>query len=124
MGSANADKRLAGLSPRVRGNLPPSGSSRYVASGLSPRVRGNLRPGQPIRTRDPVYPRVCGGTVPAVLLRADQMGLSPRVRGNLRIGRTVRRGPGSIPVCGGTTANQAAIYPRVCGGTERTPLIH
>ena len=115
-----------------------------LVAGLSPRVRGNLSSrGQPVDRRrsipacagEPsllvccqkgryVYPRVCGGTHHDVANGDILHGLSPRVRGNPRPSLHVRRGPRSIPACAGEhLSNTYApaiswVYPRVCGGTS------
>ena len=138
----------AGLSPRVRGNLPPRGALR-PRGGLSPRVRGN-----PVQNAAPrvslgsipacagepawpsssagsswVYPRVCGGTKDRLSLSLISSGLSPRVRGNRsRLRRPLRRSR-SIPACAGEpnagTGQRrfGGVYPRVCGGTTASRSI-
>ena len=88
--------------PRVCGGTISGTSMDSVARGLSPRVRGNLPPapypvrkpgsipacaGEPPATRRTaplagVYPRVCGGTNPRGAVSIALPGLSPRVRGN------------------------------------------
>ena len=71
-----------------------------------------------------VYPRVCGGTLVIPTQPFSVHGLSPRVRGNpLDIGR-IPENRRSIPACAGEPEMaeawkvEAAVYPRVCGGTE------
>ena len=67
---------------------------------------------------------MCGGTPPNAASRLAAQGLSPRVRGNLapENGQDVPRR--SIPACAGEPAKsggaeeRAAVYPRVCGGTD------
>ena len=115
--------RVAGLSPRVRGNLRlshPSGGS----GGSIPACAGEpgcRRPCGPVRG---VYPRVCGGTLYQVAGGDGDAGLSPRVRGN-PVRQAGRESPcRSIPACAGepgwgSPATPAyRVYPRVCGGTS------
>ena len=131
-----------GLSPRMRGNppseLPLSGPHRSIPAyagepiaatliagnaAVYPRVCGGTggassRPGM-----RGVYPRVCGGTFAGVNGGAAAWGLSPRMRGNppslSPASPTIR----SIPAYAGeprvsiAAAADAAVYPRVCGGT-------
>ena len=75
-------RHRAGLSPRVRGNRAPCGSSRTRTRSI-PACAGEPIPAAiRCRTRR-VYPRVCGGTEPVLDDDAWVGGLSPRVRGNL-----------------------------------------
>ena len=98
-----ADKRVVGLSPRVRGNrdqdtLPDDGGRSIPACAGEPCCLGwRVR-------RSGVYPRVCGGTSQRDIRAGQLGGLSPRVRGNLRIEVLDKR--------------RIVVYPRVCGGTE------
>ena len=70
-----------------------------------------------------VYPRVCGGTMGCCHPYAWMLGLSPRVRGNRQASTQTRLIPRSIPACAGEPSpdriftRDAAVYPRVCGGT-------
>ena len=116
------DKRLRGLSPRVRGN-PRAYRLQLLALRSIPACAGEPSCLLPHFSSAAVYPRVCGGT-PGVDRRAGAAaGLSPRVRGNhTRQGeRDTRRG--SIPACAGEPRRGmggrrlCAVYPRVCGGT-------
>ena len=116
--------RLAGLSPRVRGN-PVMGDSNHVRRGSIPACAGE--PCRPARTghRTTVYPRVCGGTGARGALVTASRGLSPRVRGNPLRPHRPQHGRRSIPACAGEPRRgfgrcvPARVYPRVCGGTER-----
>ena len=131
-----------GLSPRVRGNRPPSASSPRTSrsipacagepprprratssSWVYPRVCGGtgqrrrrLRSGQG-------HPRVCGGTVTILAALAPEQGSSPRVRGNHRPWRWGWTRASSIPACAGEPFIDLGhgctkkVYPRVCGGT-------
>ena len=118
--------RPGGLSPRVRGNRDSSHRDAY-AEGSIPACAGEppFLPGIPGMAT--VYPRVCGGTARRTRRRSRIAGLSPRVRGNQQpiIGR--HQNIGSIPACAGEPASPATIcvpcwvYPRVCGGTSRSP---
>ena len=74
-----------GLSPRVRGNPPPSPMSR-ADRGSIPASAGEPVSGPIQRLPVEVYPRECGGTRVAEADRLAELGLSPRVRGNLRQG--------------------------------------
>ena len=76
------NRRVQGLSPRVRGNL-------RGAMPVEPRL-GPIpaRAGEPSRSRYRrsawrAYPRACGGTGILMIRRRISPGLSPRVRGNL-----------------------------------------
>ena len=117
--------RPEGLSPRVRGNHPPSPSPPRPARSI-PACAGE--PGSlPVHVdRRWVYPRVCGGTPTRCGRRWSGGGLSPRVRGNHRQSGWVGGGGGSIPACAGEPATDTrvdgdgTVYPRVCGGTRRT----
>ena len=109
-----------GLSPRVRGNRPPTDQT-LSRLGLSPRVRGNrdaeqqhnaLHRSIPACAGEPgaggggrghfqVYPRVCGGTFRGQSLDGSVQGLSPRVRGNLADAVELLGAVRSIPACAG-----------------------
>ena len=95
MGSARK-----GLSPRVRGNLRPSGPP-FVVRGTIPAGAGE--PAAPRRCSSMVrdYPRGCGGTS---VIKPDMVparGLSPRVRGNHSEARVFRNWAGTIPAGAG-----------------------
>ena len=114
--------KIAGLSPRVRGNRVVDGC-KVSGPGSIPACAGEPRPKQAGPGQRGVYPRVCGGTPQSFREKARVKGLSPRVRGNPREGAAQYHLRGSIPACAGepicsnsvTTANR--VYPRVCGGT-------
>ena len=117
---------MAGLSPRVRGNLVrsvnlcPYSRSIPACAGEPPTRRRPLQP-------ETVYPRVCGGTFSFCHCHCDGLGLSPRVRGNHRKRRNCILPTRSIPACAGepkeheTQENKSGVYPRVCGGTVNVP---
>ena len=113
---------VAGLSPRVRGNL---GWSRVALfpHGSIPACAGEPAVITGCSRRDTVYPRVCGGTASAPDRDNRIWGLSPRVRGNRRPDAGQKPAAGSIPACAGEplfdTADSGGrrVYPRVCGGT-------
>ncbi len=115
-----------GLSPRVRGNLPPPGPHRARGRSI-PACAGEPAPRRHPRRIRPVYPRVCGGTIYNPKTTQRDGGLSPRVRGN-RI-NYFRRSfpPRSIPACAGEPVGRhrlghgQKVYPRVCGGTRILP---
>ena len=134
--------RMAGLSPRVRGNLE-EGHKEQAGLRSIPRVRGNRHAaahdgaafgsipacaGEPRHTRlhlarRQVYPRVCGGTILSISRAVASMGLSPRVRGNLIDVVVAEPDARSIPACAGepnactNKGRLSEVYPRVCGGT-------
>ena len=138
---------MARVYPRVCGGTLVEALRFDSFEGLSPRVRGNLVEvrvdfghigsipacaGEPDRTRSAhplarVYPRVCGGTPRSIRPRIQFTGLSPRVRGNRLVGAELLPAAGSIPACAGEPSRRAParpgrrVYPRVCGGTSRSP---
>ena len=91
---------MAGLSPRVRGNLSGSGSP-ISRAGSIPACAGEPRSSTSNCSTVRVYPRVCGGTSFASTVKAIRVGLSPRVRGNQRNSCHFRLCTGSIPACAG-----------------------
>ena len=134
--------------PRVCGGTSRTSSSAGIHSGLSPRMRGNRRPalgpGRPRRSErsipayagEPygpdgmsvvhmVYPRVCGGTIFGSPWMSSVPGLSPRMRGNRPWMSRLPFTSGSIPAYAGEPdplrrdRSSRAVYPRVCGGTQR-----
>ena len=113
--------------PRVCGGTPTGGRVVTRRGGLSPRVRGNHLDSEQCRSLHTVYPRVCGGTQDVRIQCRPLSGLSPRVRGNPGAwpGSSSRRR--SIPACAGEPCRRprrgvsTKVYPRVCGGTWRTP---
>ena len=135
--------RCGPVYPRVCGGTTVNPRSSAGSAGLSPRVRGNL-PGQhqvhptvgsiPACAGEPlsrdlsiarlsVYPRVCGGTYYGRAEPTGDRGLSPRVRGNLWSNNLPFTPCRSIPACAGEPFSPALpsgcvwVYPRVCGGT-------
>ena len=122
MRASHSVQRVAGLSPRVRGN-------RYdvhdvvLATRSIPACAGEPSTSSaPARTTG-VYPRVCGGTVSVGERVRHKVGLSPRVRGNPQSGSGSATARWSIPACAGEPLARAGynggpgVYPRVCGGT-------
>ena len=109
------------------------GGTRFTASrcsrrwGLSPRVRGNPArdPGSASRRRS--IPACAGEPSACMQRQVRAAGLSPRVRGNPGAGGGCRRRHRSIPACAGEPAISprsrtiSKVYPRVCGGTRRSP---
>ena len=71
-----------------------------------------------------VYPRMCGGSSSSLPTSAGGSGLSPRVRGKRPHLGADAAAVGSIPACAGEAvkagivAATAAVYPRVCGGSQ------
>ena len=138
-------KASTGLSPRVRGNLPPADHALPIGRSIPARAG---EPSAPANhgVRQWVYPRACGGTVTSATPAGSVKGLSPRVRGNLRLlgqrqGRhrsiPARAGepafsrcsfwcPRSIPAragepsCNADSRGFVQVYPRACGGTLTT----
>ena len=136
--------------PRVCGGTRHRGRMVGRVAGLSPRVRGNLRErerrmlmhrsipacaGEPYRRRrsgghTAVYPRVCGGTGAIYTRSMCRYGLSPRVRGNRCRMPSIVTSPGSIPACAGEPApvsmpadRAAGLSPRVRGNLPPRPTI-
>ena len=111
-----------GLSPRVRGNRPPSAST-YRHGRSIPACAGEPAVARRRLCPRKVYPRVCGGTGPRRAADDAVIGLSPRVRGNHQRPRCHRPHSGSIPACAGeprcapSPPRITPVYPRVCGGT-------
>ena len=121
---AMAQGRL-GLSPRVRGNRT-SGAPASSSRGSIPACAGEPYDAPPPSVDWQVYPRVCGGTGMMLMAIAMDKGLSPRVRGNPNMESALVWAARSIPACAGEPftlrfqALKSGVYPRVCGGTERT----
>ena len=115
-------RTAAGLSPRVRGNLPSVRGLKAAARSI-PACAGEPRRSTGWCTLRWVYPRVCGGTMISARRQMARAGLSPRVRGNPACLSSWLAGNGSIPACAGEPGKVAplgavvAVYPRVCGGT-------
>ena len=115
-----------GLSPRVRGNQV-RGVAVSGGRGSIPACAGEPSKGQMRSAKDWVYPRVCGGTSAAPHPGPRPRGLSPRVRGNRADYQPVATIGGSIPACAGEPGpgrrsyRHSQVYPRVCGGTKKSP---
>ncbi len=113
---------VAGLPPRVRGNLPLGGVQVAVA-GPTPARAGQPSWSAATPTTTPAYPRACGATPPQKPVRASLLGLPPRVRGNLAlvVPRAGQRGPtparAGQPPCRAPPGWAAGAYPRACGAT-------
>ena len=111
-----------GLSPQVRGNLPPARSARS-GDGSIPAGAGEPRSRPGRRRWRGVYPRRCGGTAACTRLDTHSRGLSPQVRGNPPSRYRAAPRPRSIPAgagepCDGPrTGARSGVYPRRCGGT-------
>ena len=111
-----------GLSPRVRGKLPPRHRCLSFPRSIPACAGEACQPSPPMSARK-VYPRVCGGSAHygGQLYRLD--GLSPRVRGKPLITSENSTMCGSIPACAGeaevsvVAARLLRVYPRVCGGS-------
>ena len=115
----------AGLSPRLRGNLPWS-VHYWEMAGSIPAPAGE--PGVCLTTPGLgwVYPRACGGTLPTETVAITDYGLSPRLRGNRHTGPAIRTPSRSIPAPAGEPSRNVLralhhqVYPRACGGTRST----
>ena len=118
--------RVAGLSPRMRGN-PTAGTARTWRARSIPAYAGEPRRAGLRRATAGVYPRVCGGTVSRLPPFSLDNGLSPRMRGNHKINRRRQKTDRSIPAYAGEPRPghyqhfYSRVYPRVCGGTD-SPL--
>ena len=116
-----------GLSPRLRGNLNTARASRSWSRSI-PASAGEPSPPAGSGAAPWVYPRVCGGTTMHQAQSLARTGLSPRLRGNLQTLVDTRVPKRSIPASAGEPPPPAQrrrgcrVYPRVCGGTARTPL--
>ena len=127
-------ERTRGLSPRVRGSLPPPIlADSPCAWGLSPRVRGSLQDSTDTTFRrgfSGLSPRVRGSPLRRRCLRMPHRWVYPRVCGGAILSRRLRLvGLGSIPACAGepstwppsiATFPVTGVYPRVCGGASST----
>ena len=91
---------MPGLSPRVRGNQPPSTAVKQTIGSI-PACAGEPRAAAQINPQCRVYPRVCGGTTETPGNPGSVLGLSPRVRGNLITAAKIADDAGSIPACAG-----------------------
>ncbi len=117
---------VAGLSPRVRGNLVRP-LLHELLIGSIPACAGEPHPYCVAMRHETVYPRVCGGTQQPGQRPLIVKGLSPRVRGNLANSSIQIHTGRSIPACAGEPAGspckpgRAEVYPRVCGGTPGKP---
>ena len=108
--------------PRVCGGTAHQYPGKAITTGLSPRVRGNPPPSPDTAARPRSIP-ACAGEPNTSLSRGGNYGLSPRVRGNRQRTEKPRRHRRSIPACAGEPAPTLngmpveRVYPRVCGGT-------
>ena len=115
-------KSSAGLSPRMRGNLPRPQAEHHIVGSI-PAHAGEPTPCTTRKTSRWVYPRACGGTERQRLEISEGAGLSPRMRGNPRHVLLLGLGFGSIPAHAGEPwvghagRNHRRVYPRACGGT-------
>ena len=121
--------RSRGLSPRMRGNRTATAAGNLI-HGSIPAYAGEPASYARAALADAVYPRVCGGTGLRAAAPGLIKGLSPRMRGN-HAKLVIRIHPaGSIPAYAGepaagvATSGVAAVYPRVCGGTQLTANRH
>ena len=113
---------LAGLSPRLRGNLESirliGGKSRSI-----PAPAGEPTAVLAVRPYMTVYPRACGGTMIESSKSLLAEGLSPRLRGNLKannygvVNRRSIPAPAGEPSWASSRAVSFKVYPRACGGT-------
>ena len=112
-----------GVYPRVCGGTISPTWAVPAVPGLSPRVRGNRPPTGSWPTSARVYrtpATLCGKRCKLAYIRK---GLSPRVRGNHDQVAAFIHQPRSIPACAGEPGliarplRRHGVYPRVCGGT-------
>ena len=107
----------------MRGNLRRGIRHAQLERSIPAYAGEPLAPARCVQTSG-VYPRVCGGTWGGGFGIAIWSGLSPRMRGNPASPDADRYWPGSIPAYAGEpaahciTRRRAAVYPRVCGGTQ------
>ena len=112
----------------MRGKRPCRRPRRRKRRSI-PACAGETRPPGSNTRQTSVYPRVCGGNIVRPIGEVAQQGLSPRVRGKRRAHKIITGKTGSIPACAGETPWPAIggggpmVYPRVCGGNCRRPLI-
>ena len=112
--------------PRVCGGNLEAGNRQVNFQRSIPACAGEPPAGVGRHRREKVYPRVCGGTRSRGSNRTVGRGLSPRVRGNLLTRDISAIRIGSIPACAGEPGaspghlERGAVYPRVCGGTNKT----
>ena len=92
--------REKGLSPRVRGNRPPTPPLDWIIGSI-PACAGEPSVAVWSAVFAEVYPRVCGGTGLPHRRSTGSSGLSPRVRGNPVIAAGIITYAGSIPACAG-----------------------
>ena len=113
-----------GLSPRVRGKQADT-DERCVYPGSIPACAGEALVHASYIKSYRVYPRVCGGSSTATAQQDNEEGLSPRVRGKQSPTDLPQIAKRSIPACageavrGGRRRLVSAVYPRVCGGSQR-----
>ena len=114
---------IAGLSPRVRGNLGLNRTHPTWPRSI-PACTGEPEVAATKAVEDQVYPRVYGGTSCNRMCAKGLHGLSPRVRGNPLRPNPDHKGPRSIPACTGEPScprsdpARRRVYPRVYGGTR------
>ena len=125
--AAGVGARLAGLSPRARGNLWWKGETVTIERSIPACTGEPMWETRPLRTIR-VYPRVHGGTDVLPLLREPWDGLSPRARGNPSSRQWTLTSTRSIPACTGEPPGDHRrgaghqVYPRVHGGTSSTRM--
>ena len=126
--------RIAGESHEQYGRSIPAWAGNPTTRNAARRTSGSIPAwaGEPVKGSMPdvapsVYPRVGGGTASLIYSMVASIGLSPRGRGNLRsissrssVGRSIPAWAGE-PCQGENDARQKSVYPRVGGGTARTP---
>ena len=92
--------RVAGLSPRVRGNPADKPQDIYKRGPIPASAGEPTMLALPFRVCR-AYPRECGGTVPGSKAPVTGRGLSPRVRGNQTTRISNWPIPGPIPASAG-----------------------
>ena len=118
----NVRSRVAGPSPRGRGNRAAATARRYARRSI-PAWAGKPRASSPADGQPWVHPRVGGETLECPNERVVVGGPSPRGRGNHPYEVAIGSDPGSIPAWAGKPKppgerpSRYAVHPRVGGET-------
>ena len=118
--ASQANSRLLGSSPRVRGTAPPAQRERGFM-GIIPACAGNRDKRWHCEGANRDHPRVCGEQGSSSTARIRLTGSSPRVRGTGMLYLLLESKCGIIPACAGnrnlvlTKVFSNGDHPRVCG---------
>ena len=121
--------RLAGLSPRMRGNRKRL-RRQQVGCRSIPAHAGQPLPTICYGSLGQVYPRACGATSQRRPTPSAPTGLSPRMRGNHRLAPCAIAYLRSIPAHAGQPCPRCdaklwlKVYPRACGATANSGRSH